>query len=1602
MRTRRLITLCLLLLVAISTSTEAQTLKFAPVIYNVSALTRSLSNPEAIAVDPQGNVYVADTNHNVVRKVDLTSTAVIFAGTGSPANTGDGGPADQATLNHPSAVAVDQAGNVFVADQSNYSIRRIDAITNIITTVAGGNGSAYTGDGGPATSAALQFPSGLAVDLAGNLYIADQLSKVVRKVDTFGIITTIAGGGTPASGIGDGGPATSAQLTQPFGLAVDASNNLYIADGGASLVRKVDATGVITTFAGSTYGYSGDGGLATSAKLGAPRGLAVDTAGNVFIADAGDGYVRKVDANNIITTFAGAANTSNVNDGTPAAMAYFGLPSGVAVDGSGNVYTVSANANAAYKIVQHPEQFPLTKVGLSSAPQRLIVLNTASSGTNPIHISAVTATGDFQVLTLQNDTVAYPQPCNSVFGTVYPGFNGYCTIDVVFTPTAAGIRSFPLTVTSDDSPTTLTTTLSSTGLSSTLSMNDGLIFTVAGIGGNTVTMDRGDGGPATAASLGDIGGIVFDSAGNIIFDEYPLCQIRKIDAQTGIITTIAGVNPFTCDRDNAAGGTNLPDGIPATTAKLYGPTALVFKPTTGELYLSDALHGMIRRIDTAGNIYTVSGDPLHKCYFTGDGGPAISATMCGASGMAFDGAGNFYFTDSGTHVIRTINPAGNISTVAGVFNNFTGGYSGNNLPALSTKLNSPWGLVVDASGNLFFVDRGNSLIRKLDMTTHIVSNIAGQQGVLGYSGDGGLAINATFNDPNGLAIDTAGNLYVADSTNSVIRKIEASTGIITTVAGNFLAGSLYNGDGIPATSAGLNFPETVAIDPAGYLLLGDRDTRLRMVSPNGSLTFGPQQVGTLSAALTTTISNIGNTPMHFSSSMPYTVAGDFAYTAGGTCDFTQPLAVGSSCTVTVTFSPTAVGTRYGTLAFNNDGIGSPQYVLLRGTGTKPAGPKDQTIRFGFGASVVYGHDSITLTATATSGLPVTLSVLSGPGTMNGNVLSITGVGVITMAANQPGDADYNPAPQVTTTATVTPALLTVTAANASFTAGQPLPAFTSTLTGFVYSDTSAVVTGAPALSTPATSSSPAGSYAINASLGTLAAANYTFAFVPGTLTVAAARQTITFSIADHVYGAAAFAVSATASSGLPVTYAIQSGPATINGSTIALTGSGVVTVTASQAGDPSNNPVSTNATFNVAKATLNVAAQNASQSYGQALPTFTSAVTGFVYNDTAVVVTGSAALSSGATASSPVGTYPITATLGSLAAANYTFTFTPAILTIGTARLAVSVNPATRTYGVANPTFTGSVNGLQNGDLVTVTYATNAILSSAPGMYPITTTVSGASAANYNPVVVGANLTVTQAPVSVTLTPASLAINVNTSLVLTATVSTAVTGTPTGSVVFLDGSTQVGAGTIAGGVATATLAQLSGGIHHLTAQYGGDTNFTAGASPQVTETVGDYTFAGAPVTVKQGASGTTTITLTPTNGFRGSFTPTCTGLPVGAACTFSPATITADGSNTPSTTTLTISTTGPVTTRSSLVTPIGFLGTLISLWMLTRIRRKATSLLLLLAVTVGLILPIGLTGCGSASTPTQPVVTPLGQSNISISFAGSDAAHQLTITLTVD
>ncbi len=356
----RTILLILLLVASITTQSHAQIITtiagtgIAGFSGDIGQATAAeLHNPNGISLDATGNIYIADYRNNRIRMINTAGIITTIAGNGIGGYSGDGGQATAAELRGPDEIKFDLLGNIYISDVQNQRIRKVNT-AGIISTIAGSGAGGFGGDGGPATAAQLTWPNGIAIDISGNLYIADTWNQCVRMVNTAGIITTIAG--VPLSGVGysgDGGPATAAQLYYPCGVTLDATGNLYISDNTNNRIRKINTVGIINTVVGTgVAGFSGDGGQATAAELNGPyNGIVFDALGSFYIPDYGNNRIRKVNTLGIISTIAGNGIAGFSGDGGSAVLAKLNGPSAVALDSSlCNLYIADVVNNRIRKV----------------------------------------------------------------------------------------------------------------------------------------------------------------------------------------------------------------------------------------------------------------------------------------------------------------------------------------------------------------------------------------------------------------------------------------------------------------------------------------------------------------------------------------------------------------------------------------------------------------------------------------------------------------------------------------------------------------------------------------------------------------------------------------------------------------------------------------------------------------------------------------------------------------------------------------------------------------------------------------------------------------------------------------------------------------------------------------------------------------------------------------------------------------------------------------------------------------------------------------------------------------------------------------------------
>jgi uncharacterized repeat protein (TIGR03803 family) len=742
-----------------------------------SAITASLSDPANVAIDASGNIYLADHSNNRIRKI-TASTGIIttVAGNGTASYSGDGSAAIAAGLNNPWGVAVDATGNIYIADYANNRIRKVTVSTGIITTVAGIGTPGYSGDGSAATSAGLYYPTGVAVDASGNIYIADSYTQRIRKVSVgTGIITTVAGNGTPSYS-GDGSTATSASLMNPRGVALDAAGNIYIADCANQRIRKVTAaSGIITTIAGNgTAGYSGDGSPATSAGLLSPFAVAVDTAGNIYIADKDNYRIRKVGASNgIITTLAGNGIPVYSGDGSSATLAGLCFPTGVAVDISGNTYIAEYSSQRIRKVTA-ASGIISTLAGNGTTTWSGDGGAAESSGLNMPYGVTLDASGNLYIADQSNQRIRKVSVSTGIITTVagngtagYSGDGGAATSAGLYNPSGVAIDASGNIYIADKDNSRIRKVTASNGIITTVAGNGSMGFS-------------GDGSAATSAGLYNPFGIAVDASGNIFIADIYNNRIRKVTVGTGIITTIAGNGTYGYSGDGSA----------AIAAGLYNPSSVALD-ASGNIYIADGGNQRIRKVTTSTGIITTvagNGTAIHS----GDGSAATSAGIAYPSDVAVDASGNIYITDQSSHRIRMVTAStGIITTVAG---NGTAGYSGDGGAAASAQLYSPVGSTVDALGNIYIADKNNQRIRKVavlvasTITTSSVSpsNCAGSFIRLPYT------ISGTFN---------AGNIFTAqlsDVTGSFASPVSigtktstASDTIFTIIPGGSPGGSAY-------------------------------------------------------------------------------------------------------------------------------------------------------------------------------------------------------------------------------------------------------------------------------------------------------------------------------------------------------------------------------------------------------------------------------------------------------------------------------------------------------------------------------------------------------------------------------------------------------------------------------------------------------------------------------------------------------------------------------------------------------------------------------------------------------------------------------------------
>jgi len=640
-----------------------------------------------------------------------------------------------------------------------------------MATVAG---SGQIGDGGPATAAQMGAIQGVAVDRLGNLYLSDSDHHRVRKIDTQGVITTVAGTGYKGFS-GDGGPATAAQLNTPYGLAVDLAGAVYVADYGNNRVRRIGPDGAIATFAGSGGdASSGDGGPATAAQLLGPRNVAVDAAGNLYISEFGENRVRKVTLDGNIQTAAGTGQLGSGGDGFPAVSAQLSQPAGLAVDRTGALYIADTGNNLVRKVL--PGGIMSTVLGKMPG--------TALS--TPV---AVTVDLNLNLYVADLTTIVHEYTAASAWiaaaGNGTAGFYG---------------DGGPATQAGLDEPRDVAVDLAGklyiADRVRIREVSNGKIQTIAGDG----YLHVGDGASATAAELFNPSALWLDGSGNLLISDTGTQRVRRVDS-SGTITTLAGTGV------EAPG----PEGAAAATAPLFDPVGVVEDPAGDVLILE---LDRLQEVGADGRIRTVLG-----------GRPPIQTSLL-PTGMCIDRAANVYVADA--HRILKWPPGGVVTSVAG---NGLPGAAGDGGQATLAQLSAPQACALDSFGNLYIADTDNHRIRKVD-SGGVITTVAGT-GLLGYSGDEGPATSADLWQPAGVAVDDNGDIFISDTANNRIRQVTPD-GVIHTIAGTGAAS--FGGDGGAALNAQIFGPAGILLDGAGDLFFADTsNSRVRVLIPNGVL-----------------------------------------------------------------------------------------------------------------------------------------------------------------------------------------------------------------------------------------------------------------------------------------------------------------------------------------------------------------------------------------------------------------------------------------------------------------------------------------------------------------------------------------------------------------------------------------------------------------------------------------------------------------------------------------------------------------------------------------------------------------------------------------------
>ena len=809
-----------------------------------------------------------------------------FAGQGLA--LGDGASAANARFGVISAIAIGPDGSLYIADSAYHQVRRVGP-DGSISLFAGGPVRGFGGDGGPATAALLDTPTALVVDSGGSVYIGDSGNHRVRVVTGYGNITTFAGNGqlapSPAAAPvlpGEGGPATGAPLNQISALAFASNSDMLIADSGNNRIFRVSAgSGNIATLAGNaTTPASLAAQPALSATLNGPSGVVSDYLGNIYFSEPASGVVRQIDPTGNLTSLIGPGS----------ALTYPLLqPTGLTIDGNYNIYIAEAGRISMYS----PQNFGTGAIASVQAfAGDLTQTVTSGTGDGGLPLSAgmnprsLAVDGRFSVY------LADSTPTLNFFNRVRVIAFSYITETNIINAFAGGNRpsgkgdkgpatsaqlSFPQAVTIDPKGTVYIADTADNRVRAVTA--DGNINAFAG---NGTAGTSGDQGPAVLASLNPPTGLAMDTNSNVYIADGT--RIRLVNP-AGTITTFAG------------GGSSTQEGAPALSASLVQNGSLAVD-SHNNVFVDQMAR--VSEVSAANQtISTVAGNGTVG--YSGDAGPAQAAQIDDRAGIAVDSSGNLYIADEDNGRIRKVDPTGNITTIAGGGTSTADGVS-----ATSAALNIPLGVALDSMGNLYIAEYGGNRVRMVD-ATGVIHTIAGN-GLQGFSGDGSVATNASLNGPTDVKVDAQGNLYIADSLNSSIRKLTPiavlPTPLIASIAnaGSFAGGPVAPGERVILTGTALGPNSKVMFDGTPAPVLSSSLTSTMVVVPNEVSIEAVSQVTVITSGVTSPAFAVQIAP---SAPGIYTMSGDgqgqaFAYNDDGSLNSTNAALAGSSVNILCT------------------------------------------------------------------------------------------------------------------------------------------------------------------------------------------------------------------------------------------------------------------------------------------------------------------------------------------------------------------------------------------------------------------------------------------------------------------------------------------------------------------------------------------------------------------------------------------------------------------------------------------------------------------------------------------------------------------------------